>query len=468
MTTDLTQATAAHLSKLFRKKKASPVEATKAILARVATLNPTVNALCVVDDKGALAAARASEKRWAKGEPLSPIDGVPVTIKELIRVRGWPTLMGSKLVDPKGPWDVDAPVPARLREAGAVLLGQSTSSEFGWKGVTDTPLHGITRNPWNLDRTPGGSSGGAAAAVAAGFGPLGIGTDGGGSVRIPANFCGLFGLKATYGRVPAWPPSLNGDMSNTGPMTRTVEDAALMMNEIARPDARDAYALPPDGVDYVAALKGKVRKLKVAWTDRFGDHPIDPETKRVFRAAVKRFAETGAELVQVKPDFGGVDARNVFVTHWLVNSSKLLRGTPAEKQALFDPGFLYSMQMGAKYTADQLVDAIADRRLLATWWTDFFAQYDLLLTPMTAVPAFPVGQNAPLGADGKPNYAWSPFSSQFNLTRHPAATVPCGFTKDGLPVGLQIVSGHWKDALILRAAARAEELFALKFPVLPR
>jgi aspartyl-tRNA(Asn)/glutamyl-tRNA(Gln) amidotransferase subunit A len=248
LTSDLTQTSAADLGKLYAKGKASPVDTMKAVLKRVDAINPRLNALCLVDAEPALAAAKASERRWKKGKPLSPLDGVPVSIKELVRVKGWPVRMGSKLTDP-APVDADAPAVARLREAGAIVFAQSTSSEYGHKGVTDSPLHGVTCNPWNMDRTPGGSSGGAGAAVAAGLGPIAIGTDGGGSVRLPSSFTGLVGLKATFGRVPAWPPSLTGELSNTGPMCRTALDAALMMNVITRPDPRDGWGLPPDGID---------------------------------------------------------------------------------------------------------------------------------------------------------------------------------------------------------------------------
>ncbi len=276
---DLTQLTAAELSKLYRKGKASPVETMDAVLNRADRINPAINALCLVDIEPALKAARASEKRWKKGKPLSPIDGVPVSVKELVRVQGWPASMGSKLTD-KTPADSDAPAVARLREAGAIVFAQSTSSEYGHKGVTDSPLHGISRNPWDTDRTPGGSSGGAGAAVAAGLGPLAIGTDGGGSVRIPSSFNGLVGLKATFGRIPAWPPSLTGDLANHGPMGRTALDCALMMNVLTRPDARDAGGLPEDGTDYVKKIDGKLKKLKVGFVLRFGDHPLDLEVAR--------------------------------------------------------------------------------------------------------------------------------------------------------------------------------------------
>ena len=239
MTTDLALVSASDLVRLYKAKKASPVEATKAALARIARHNPALNAFVLVDEKAALAVARASEKRWAKRKPLGPVDGVPATIKDIILTKGWPTLRGSLTVDPNQAWNDDAPVTARLRESGAVLLGKTTTPEFGWKGVTDSPLTGITRNPWNPEMTPGGSSGGAAVAAAMGMGALHIGTDGGGSIRIPAAFTGIFGFKQTFGRVPAWPLSPFGTLANVGPMTRAVADAALMLNVLAQADWRD-------------------------------------------------------------------------------------------------------------------------------------------------------------------------------------------------------------------------------------
>src|SRR6185312_1180731 len=292
---DLTQMTAHALGKLYAKGKASPVETMKVVLARTDKVNPTINALCVVDAEPALAAARASERRWKKGKPLSPIDGVPVSIKELVRVKGWPASMGSKLTD-KTPVDADAPAVARLREAGAIVFAQSTSSEFGHKGVTDTPLHGVTRNPWNTAMTPGGSSGGAGAAVAAGLGPLAIGTDGGGSVRSPSSCNGLVGIKTTYGRVPTWPPTLNGDFSNTGPMCRTAQDCALMLNAITRSDVRDPTQLPADDTDYLKALKHKPKKPKVAFLLRMSEHPIDIEVASMVTKAAKQVEKLGCAV----------------------------------------------------------------------------------------------------------------------------------------------------------------------------
>ena len=466
MTRDLTQASAAQLSKLYRRGKASPVETMKAVLARADKINPSINALIRVDAKESLAAARASERRWKKGKPLSPIDGVPVSIKELVRVKGWPASMGSKLTD-KTAADADAPAVARLREAGAIVFAQTTSSEFGHKGVTDTPLHGISRNPWNVERTPGGSSGGAGAAVAAGLGPLAIGTDGGGSVRIPSSFNGLVGLKATYGRVPNWPPTLNGDLSNTGPMCRTALDCALMMNVIAQSDPRDPYQLPPDGTDYAKKLGGKLKKLRVAFILRMGEHPLDIEVAALVTKAAKRFEKFGCIVEEASPPFPYADASRSFVTHWLTNAQRLLELYPEERHGEFDPGLLASATAGRKYSLQDMINAQGVRRELAVAWNLFFTKYDFLLTPTVAVQPFAVGQDLPAGPDGKSNRQWSPYTSTFNLTRHPAGTVPCGLSREGLPIGLHIVSGHFKDALVLRAAAHYAEAHPLEFPILP-
>ncbi|CAN5676277.1 amidase [soil metagenome] len=463
---DLTQATAAKLSRLYGKGKASPVETMKAVLARTDKVNPIINALRHVDAEAAMKAARQSERRWRKGKPLSPLDGVPVSVKELVRVKGWPASMGSRLTD-KAAVEDDAPAVARLREAGAIVFAQSTSSEYGHKGVTDSPLNGITRNPWDITRTPGGSSGGAGAAVAAGLGPLAIGTDGGGSVRIPASFNGLVGLKATFGRVPAWPPSLTGDLSNTGPMGRTALDCALMMNVISRPDARDAYALPQDDTDYAGKPGRKLKKLKVGFALRFGDHPVDLEVAALVTRAARQFEALGCTVEEVEAPFPYADAGRCFVIHWLTALQRLLQLHPEDRHGEFDPNLLASAKAGLRYSMQDVVAAQVTRRDLAIAWNLFFDKYDLLLSPSVAVQPFEAGKNLPQGPEGKANALWSPYTSQFNLSRHPAASVPCGLSRDGLPIGLQIAAGHYKDALVLRAAARYAETNPLKFPALP-
>jgi aspartyl-tRNA(Asn)/glutamyl-tRNA(Gln) amidotransferase subunit A len=464
--TDLAQKTAAELGRLYRKGKASPVEAMKAVLKRTDKINPVLNAFCRIDATAALAAARASEKRWKKGKPLSLLDGVPVSIKELVRVKGWPSSMGSKLTD-KSPADADAPAVARLREAGAIVFAQSTSSEYGHKGVTDSPLNGVTRNPWNTERTPGGSSGGAGAAVASGMGPIAIGTDGGGSVRIPSCFNGLVGLKATYGRVPAWPPSLNGDLANTGPMCRTALDCALMMNVIARPDPRDATPLPADDTDYVKRLKHPIKKPRVGFLLRMSDHPIDLEVAALVSKAARQCEKLGWKVEEVANPFPHRDASRAFTTLWLTNAQRLLELHPADRHGEFDPNLLASARAGQRYTMQDLANAHATRRELSVPWNLLFEKYDFLLSPTVAVQPFPVLKNAPEGPGGELNPMWSPYTFTFNMTRHPAASVPVGLSSEGLPVGMQIVAGHYKDASVLAAAAQYTEKHPLKFPILP-
>ncbi len=466
MTTDLTQASAADLGKLYAKGKASPMETMKAVLKRADALNPRVNALSHIDGKAAIAAARESEKRWKKGKPLSPIDGVPVSIKELVRVKHWSASMGSKLTDKK-PVTRDAPSVARLRQAGAIVFAQTTSSEYGHKGVTDSPLHGITRNPRNMERTPGGSSGGAGAAVAAGLGPIAVGTDGGGSIRIPSSFNGLVGLKATFGRVAAWPPSLTGDLGNVGPMARTALDCALMMDVIGRPDRRDPNSLPKDYTHYAKKVGRKLKELRVGFALRFGDHPIDIEVAAAVTRAARSFEQLGCKVEEVEAPFPYSDAVRSFVVHWLSALQQLLRLYPEERHHEFDPSLLAGAKAGLRYSLQDLVDAQGMRRELAIAWNLFFDKYDLLISPTVAVPPFEIGKNLPDGVDGKSNVHWSPYTPQFNLSRHPAASVPCGLTRDGMPIGLQIASAHYKDALVLAAAARFAEANPLDFPILP-
>src|SRR6187551_565398 len=286
LATDLADCSALTLLALYRAGDASPVEATRAVLDRIERFNPLLNAFCHLAPDDALAAARASESRWKAGAPAGDLDGVPVSIKDLILAKGWPTLRGSRTVDPKQSWNVDAPATARLREAGAVILGKTTTPEFGCKGETNSPLTGITRNPWNPQKTSGGSSGGTAAAIASGMGPLSVGTDGAGSVRIPAGFCGNFGLKPSFGRVPAYPLSPMGTVAHLGPHTMSVANAALMMNVLKRPDARDWTSLPYDDRDYLQGLDDGVKGLRIAFSPTLGYAKVDAEVAAAVAAAV--------------------------------------------------------------------------------------------------------------------------------------------------------------------------------------
>ena len=457
MNQDLCALSATDLLQQYRAKKLSPVEALRAVLARVEALNPVLNCFNLVDEKVALAAARASESRWQKGEPMGPLDGVPTSIKDIILTKGWPTRRGSKTVDPKGPWNDDAPAVARLREAGAVLFGKTTTPEFGWKGVTDSPLTGITRNPWNPKKTPGGSSGGSAAAVASGMGPLTVGTDGGGSIRIPCAFTGLFGLKPSFGRVPAWPLSPFGTVAHLGPITRTVTDAALMMNVLALPDARDWHALPWDKRNYLHGLEEGVTGLRIAYSPDLGYAKVDREIAALVKRAAKAFEDLGAKVEEADPGFE--DQQQVFTLHWFPGAAYVVRGIPAAKRKLMDKGLLEVARAGERITMQQYQDGVARRGALGTLMNRFHEKYDLLLTPTVATAAFELGILYPDVIDGKPvsREASSAFTFPFNMTGEPAASVPCGFTREGLPIGLQVVGRRFADATVLRACAALEK-----------
>jgi aspartyl-tRNA(Asn)/glutamyl-tRNA(Gln) amidotransferase subunit A len=374
--------------------------------------------------------------------------------------------MGSLATDENGPWPVDAPVAQRLREAGTVLLGKTTSPEYGWKGVTDSRLFGATHNPWKIGRTPGGSSGGGVAAEAVGMGTLAVGTDGAGSVRIPCSFTGLFGLKPTQGRVPLWPPSAQGTLSHIGPMTRTVRDAAMMMNVMARYDARDAYARPDDEEDFLKGFEKGVKGLTIAYSPNLGfveKEKIDRDVAAAVEAAAKVFRTLGAKVVEDSPDLMGLDPRRILNAHWQSNVAVLLKSFPPEKRELMDPGLVKAAEVGANLGQEAVVTAIQQRQHLGVIMNQFLDKYDLLMTPTMPVTAFAVNENGAWGGDGV-DIGWTPFTLTFNLTRQPAATIPCGLDREGLPIGLQIVGGHARDALVLRAAAAYEKVRPIPAP----
>jgi len=449
---DLVYASATELLSQFRAKALSPVDVTQAVLARIGELNPRLNAYCLVDAEGALAAARDSEGRWLRGAPKGALDGVPVSIKDILLTRGWPTLRGSKTVDRAGPWTDDAPVTARLRESGAILLGKTCTPEFGWKGVTDSALSGVTRNPWNLERTPGGSSGGAAAQIAAGMGTLAVGTDGGGSIRIPSSFAGISGIKAGYGRVLAWPLSPFGTLAHVGPMARTVADCALMLNALSQPDGRDWTALPYSGTDWTQGLGAGVQGLRIAYSPRlrYVKH-WDYEVEACVAAPAQVLVGLSAKVDTVDPGFA--DCRDIFWVHWTSGAYNLLRKMPRDKFALLDPGLQQAYRSGSGHTLAQYLDAVNARGVLAEHMLRFHQTYDLLLTPATAIPAFAAGIVAPERPPGEEDWTWwTPFSFPFNLTQQPAMSVPCGFSSDGLPIGLQLVGPMQREDLVLRAA----------------
>ena len=451
---DIAYASAISLLDRYRKRALSPVEVTRFLLDRLDVLQPKINAFCIVDRDGALATARESERRWQRREPAGRLDGVPVTIKDLMLMRGFPTLRGSRLVDPDQDWSEDAPAVARLREAGAVILGKTTTPEFGWKALGDSPLTGITRNPWDLSRTPGGSSAGASAACTAGIGALHLGSDGAGSIRIPAAFTGVFGLKPSFGRVPAYPLSAMGLLAHLGPMARTVADAALMLTVLTAPDHRDPYALPPEDTDYRDGIEGGVRGWRVAYSPTLGYAKVDPEITAAVAEAVRQFETLGAVVEEVDAVFPS--PREALFALWAAGAAKLLDAHPRDKRALVDPGLAVTAADGERISAVDYLGADLVRTALGQQMAAFHQTYDLLLTPMMPIPALPVGQDLNDPATERHWIDWSPFSYPFNMTRQPVASVPCGLTRAGLPIGLQIIGPLYADARVLRAARAFE------------
>ncbi|GAA3221526.1 amidase [Pseudonocardia petroleophila] len=442
--------TAVELLEAYRTGELSPVEATRDALDRIETYDPVVNAFCLVQADEAQAAAKESEARWHRGEPEGALDGVPTSIKDLLLTAGRPTLRGSHTIDPAGPWDVDAPAVARLREHNAVVLGRTTTPEMGWKGVTDSPLTGVTRNPWNPALTAGGSSGGSAAAVALGMGALSLGTDGGGSVRIPAAFTGTTTIKPTYGRVPNWPASPYGTLAHVGPMTRSVADAALLLDVVSGFDPRDPWALAagPSAVDAVA--RAQVAGLRVASSATLGYVDVDPEVAAAFESAVDVFATLGALVTEVDPGF--TDPVDAFETLWFSGAAKSIEHLGPEQRARMDPALVAIAEQGARASAIDYLTAMAVRNDLGKAMGEFHTRHSLLLTPALPIPPFDAGVEVPAGWPRERWTSWTPFTYPFNMTQQPAATVPCGFTRTGLPIGLQIVGPRHADAAVLAAA----------------
>lgn len=452
---ELADRTAAELAVAYRGGAVSPVEVARAVLGRIAARDGAINAYCLVDEEATVAMARASERRWRAGDPLSAIDGVPTSIKDLFLTAGWPTLRGSRTIDPAGPWEADAPAVARLREAGVVFTGKTTTPEMGWKGVTDNPLTGVTRNPWDPSRTAGGSSGGAAAAVAAGMGPLAIGTDGGGSVRIPGSFCGVVGFKPTFGTVPMYPPSPYGTLAHVGPIARTVRDAAMLLDAISGPDSRDWSALPPPERPFTADLAAPLAGMRVAYSRDLGFVTVDPEVAALVEGAAEALASLGAEIVEADPGFD--DPVDEFECLWFAGAAKATANLTDAQRAQMDPGLTESCAQGLRYSAQDYLDAMERRMNMGVLMGAFHETYDLLITPAMPIPAFEAGVEVPAGWPGRRWTRWSPFSYPFNMTQQPAISVPCGFTGSGLPVGLQIVGPRHADRRVLAAAHHYED-----------
>ncbi|MDB5957940.1 amidase family protein [Ramlibacter sp.] len=455
------EATASEIAQAVRKRAVSAVAVVRACIARSERLEPRYNTIATPTFEEALRAAARVDAALAEGRDPGPLAGVPVTVKDLIAMGGVRQSFGSRLLADNVAAE-DAPSVARLHAAGACIVGKSTTSELGSKAVGDSPLTGITRNPWNPERTAGGSSAGAAAGVAAGLVPMALATDGGGSIRIPASFCGLFGIKARFGRVPVWPASPAPALAHVGPITRSVADAALMLSVIAGPDPRDPASLAAPVPDFAGSLAAGVQGLRLGWCPSFGDEHVDDEVLAATRAAVAWLQAQGAQVIELPPPFARdpAPAWNHFFYGGL--AARLAQLAPTE--ALLD-----LVNPALRSAVRQCVLAAPEAQAL---WRQVqgeadavLARCDALLTPTLPVTALPVGVDVPAGHPGRNAVDWSYFTYPFNLTGHAAATMPIGEDAQGLPIGLQIVAGaRGEEAMVLRVAAALERVHPIKLP----
>ena len=440
------------IAALVRARDISALEVVDAILARIERLNPSINAFVRTYEERSRSAAKTVDCGDAADHPLA---GVPVSIKDTYWSAGLPMNFGSRLLADHVPQQ-DSPAVKRLAEAGAIDIGKTNTPEFAWRGSTDSPLHGATANPWNLERTAGGSSGGAAAAVAAGLGPLAMASDAAGSIRIPASFCGLVGFKATFGRVAMFPPAGGNELAlHGGPIARNVRDTALMYRAIAAPDPRDPFSLPMADGEETDTLERGIAGLRVAWSPDLGYAAVERETAAIAADAALAFNDLGVKVEDA--------ALALSDPSWILDTlfGGALAGAhasrPAEEKAKMDPALVAYAEKGAAITIETYMKAIMARQALVQQFVRFFEKFDLLLTPTVCVPAFPLGVVGPDSVNGQPaaHLGWS-LCYPFNWTGQPAITVPAGWTDDGLPVGLQIVGRRFEDETVLRAAAAFE------------
>ena len=443
------------LAELVAKGEVTALELVDTAIARIEALNPRLNAVIFTDFDGA--------RERAKGSlPDGPFKGVPFLLKDILGdLAGWPTRNGSRL-SPPVPMPFTATLVQRFLAGGLVPLGKTNVPEFGLVATTESKLYGPARNPWNPARTPGGSSGGAAVAVALGMGPIAVGTDGAGSVRIPAAFCGNFGLKPSFGRVPAYPLSPMGTVAHLGPHSMDVRDAALAMNVMKRPDARDWTSLPPNDDDYTAALGKGFAGLRVAWSPRLGYAQVHPEVAAGVQAAVRAIESAGAHVEEVDPGFE--DPLEITTGLWFVGSWMVWNTLTPEQQAVTDPDFRAQAELGRHISALHVQQLQARRVDLGSRMRQFMQHYDLLVTPSIAVPAFEIRAPGSVPMTPEAMLSWTPFSYPFNLTQQPACTVPCGLTADGLPIGIQFVGPMFRDDLVLRAGAAYEAIRPIPRP----
>ncbi len=438
----------------------SSQEITDIIIERIEQINPIINAYCTPTFKLAREMAKEADERVRKNEKIPPLNGIPTSIKDLMSVKGVRTTKGSRIFENFIP-DHDAIAVKRLRSAGCVILGKTNTPEFGFKGVTDNQIFGVTYNPWNLERTSGGSSGGAAASVASGMGPLAQGSDGGGSIRHPACFCGIYGLKPTFGRVPRDSGTFKIDVgiSVIGPIVRYVSDAALMLDIMKGPSESDRSSLPEENVSYFENINDQPRKLKIGYSLDLGFAKIiDPEVEKAVLHSVSKFEKFGWNVEEAK--FKGIDPSRAFSAHWIAELGYNFKPYLDEWKDKIDPMLVTWAKAGLQLKASILPLAMKTRTEFYESVYETFKDYDLLVTPTTACPAFELGIAAPTEINGigiSPT-GWQPFTFPFNFTGHPAASIPCGWTSDNLPIGMQIVGKRFQELLILQVSKAFEDI----------
>jgi len=443
------------LAELIRTKQVSPVEVMGATLRRIATLNPRVNAFANLGEERAMAQAKRAEAALMGGGPIGRLHGLPTTIKDLAITKDFPTESGTFIMKGHRTTE-DTPFVTRLQDAGAIVIGKTTTSEYGWKGVSQSPLTGITHNPWKHGFNAGASSAGAAAAAAAGFGHLHQGSDGAGSIRMPSHFCGVFGLKPSFGRVPAYPVSTGDYTSHSGPMSRSVADAALMLEVMAGPHPLDHTTLEAGPANYTGRLGEGVKGKRIAYSPDLGHARVDPEVAALVKAAVARFAELGAVVEEVATPWAK-DGPELIRFFWPAHMARL---APKLKQWAnrMDPGLVACIEAGAGVSVVDYLLMRERKMAYVSAINHWFEDWDFLLTPAVSVAAFPAELLMP---SHWPSHAWdwvswAEFSYPFNMSWNPAASVPCGFTADELPVGLQVVGRRFDDLGVLQAAAAFE------------
>ncbi len=458
MSSELTYMPATELAQAIRTGQVSSVEVTQHFYQRIERLDPQLNSYLTLCKDQAMADAHAADDAVARGWALGPLHGIPISIKDLELSKGIPSTMGSALFRDRIP-DMDSIVVERVKASGAVVLGKTNTPEFGQSGTTENELGEPCRNPWNTARTPGGSSGGAGAALAAGLCTIATGSDGGGSIRIPASFCGVFGIKPTQHRVPRYGgygrPAAN-HFSQSGPMSRTVADTALLLQVLAGPDSRDPNSIRETPPDFSAGLSRGVEGMRIAWSSDYGYAGVDPEVVEIAARAARVFEELGAivEDAPLKLEDPFDAFFDVFATAAFTSYGHMLE----EHRHEFSPPGLYSIEHGSRVTGAGLSRAIHQVDRLGRQMEDFFDTYDLLLSPTMPTPAFEVGTRPAVigGKEVDPQWGFIPFTYPINMTGQTAASIPCGFSSDGLPIGLHIIGPRRAEARVLQASAAFE------------